>query len=297
MTIEDELADAMKAHVAGVQAAPDLGRSVRRRHRAHVLRFRVGGAALLTVAVAAAVPVVVNSSEPATTPNAASGQDRAVMLPDVTVPDVTGKRGTEAAAILRQAGLVTSISGAEVRDGRVTGQEPAAGLQVAHGSHVSITIEPPVQMPQDLGDLGDGREFGGIRLDYLPEGLEWGKWSGKDGFGKHSYTTSFVKPGAEPGHYAVQAIVFEGEATEQLFANFPKKDAEAFDAGGRQAWLATLSEGGEAVAHGSEGGTLTILLELRDGLAVEVCVSPDYAKEVDGAVELKKIAEGVRAIK
>ncbi|MFI7222697.1 PASTA domain-containing protein [Nonomuraea angiospora] len=294
MRIEDDLADAMAAHVADVQAPPDLGRSVRRRNRSRVLRFRVAGAALVTAAVAVAVPVALNSGEPAGG-QAATGQDRAVVRDDVTVPDVTGKPATEAASLLRAAGLLADVAATEVRDNRVVGQKPAAGEQVAPGSHVELTLEPPpVTMPQDLGDLGDGREFGGIRLDYLPEGLEWGKWSGKDGFGKHSFTTTYDKPGNEPGHYSVQVIVYEGEAAKSALARFPKAGAETVDLGDRKARLAMLGEGGEIMTDGSEG-TLTISWKLRDGLAVEVCFSPDYVKDVDGPAEARKIAEGIRA--
>ncbi|MET9248303.1 PASTA domain-containing protein [Nonomuraea sp. NPDC003709] len=291
MRIEDDLADAMRAHVSDVQAPPDLGRSVRRGNRSRVLRFRVAGAALVTAAVAVAVPVALNSGEPAGG-EAATGQDRAVVRNDVTVPDVTGKPVTEAVPLLRAAGLLADMAAEEVRNNRVIAQKPAAGAQVAPGSHVELTLEPPpVTMPQDLGDLGDGREFGGIRLDYLPEGLEWGKWSGKDGFGKHSFTTTYDKPGNEPGHYSVQVIVFEGEAAKSAMARFPKAGAETVDIGGTKARLATLGEGGEVVSE----GTLTIAWKLRDGLVVEVCFSPDYAKDVDGPTEAKKIAEGIRA--
>ncbi|MEV4582656.1 PASTA domain-containing protein [Nonomuraea jabiensis] len=292
MRIEDDLADAMAAHVADVQAPPDLGRSVRRRNRSRVVRLRVAGAALVTAAVAVAVPVALNSGEPAGG-QAATGQDRAVVRNDVTVPDVTGKPATEAVPLLRAAGLQADVA-AEVRNNRVIAQKPAAGEQVAPGSQVELTLEPPpVEQPQDLGDLGDGREFGGIRLDYLPEGLEWGKWSGKDGFGKHSYTTSWVQPGSEPGHYSVQVIVFEGEAAKAI-ARFPKAGADTVDVGGAKARLATLGEGGEIASDGSEG-TLTVAWKLRDGLAVKVCLSPDYVKEVDGPAEAKKIAKGIRA--
>ncbi|MBB5776987.1 PASTA domain-containing protein [Nonomuraea jabiensis] len=294
MTIEDDLADAMAAHVADVQAPPDLGRSVRRRNRSRVVRLRVAGAALVTAAVAVAVPVALNSAEPAGG-QAATGQDRAVVRNDVTVPDVTGKPVTEAVPLLRAAGLQADVAAAEVRNNRVIAQKPAAGEQVAPGSQVELTLEPPpVEQPQDLGDLGDGREFGGIRLDYLPEGLEWGKWSGKDGFGKHSYTTSWVQPGNEQGYYSVQVIVFEGQAAKDALTRFPKDGAEIVDVGGRKARLATLGEGGEIVSDSSQG-TLTIAWKLRDGLVVEVCLSPDYVKDVDGPAEARKIAEGIRA--
>ncbi|YCK34173.1 hypothetical protein ACNF49_08790 [Actinomadura sp. ATCC 39365] len=60
MTIEDDLAEAMAAHVAEVQAGPGLGSAVRRGHRARVSRLRVAGAVIVTAAVAVTVPVMLN---------------------------------------------------------------------------------------------------------------------------------------------------------------------------------------------------------------------------------------------
>ncbi|MEU6720916.1 PASTA domain-containing protein [Nonomuraea sp. NPDC046802] len=297
MTIEDDLAEAMAAHTADVQAPPDLGRSVRHRHRAHVVRLRVAGAALLTAAVAVALPMTLNPAEPAATANPAIGEDRAVMRTDVIVPDVTGKRVTDAAQILRDAGLVTDVQGAEVRNYVVLKQAPAAGKQVTPGSHVRLTLLPPYKSPQDLGDLGDGRKFGGIEIGYLPGGLEWGKWSGKDRFGKHTYTTTFDRPENNPGVYSVQVIVYEDEAAKRVYDRFPADGSETVDIGDKKARLATLSDSGEVMPHGTPTSALTIAWELSDGLAVKVFFSPGYAKELDGPAELKKIAEGIKAIK
>ncbi|MFC6897671.1 hypothetical protein ACFQGX_20120 [Nonomuraea dietziae] len=43
MKVEEGLAEAMAARVADVQAPSTMGGSVRRRHRRHVIRFRVAG--------------------------------------------------------------------------------------------------------------------------------------------------------------------------------------------------------------------------------------------------------------
>ncbi|MER6945365.1 PASTA domain-containing protein [Nonomuraea sp. NPDC000554] len=293
MTIEDDLANAMAAHVNGVQAPPNLGRTVRRRHRAHVIRFRAAGAALITAAVAVVVPVALNSSEPANTSNAASGKDRAVIRNDVTVPDVTGRRATEAVQALRDAGLKAVLSGMKVHNGQVRAQEPAAGTVVAWGSPITLTVQlPPAPTPQALGDLGDGREFGGIRLTYLPEGLEWGKWSNDDviGAGK-SYTTGYDKPGIPDGEYSVQVIVAHGASADALYNFMPELQVEIVDIGGRPA---RLSKHGDSAVDGGPS-TPTIIWKLRDDLAVEVFINPEYAKEIDGLSELKKIAEGIRA--
>ncbi|GAA1690553.1 hypothetical protein GCM10009733_103410 [Nonomuraea maheshkhaliensis] len=294
MTIEDDLTNAMAAHVSGVQAAPNLGSTVRRRHRAHVIRLRAAGAALITAAVAAAVPVILNSGEPANTSKTATGQDRAAIRNNVTVPDVTGRRTTEAVQALRDVGLQAVLSGREVRNGKVITQEPAAGTVVAWGSPIKLTQLSSAPRPQALGDLGDGREFGGIRLTYLPAGLEWGKWSDDDviGAGK-SYTTTYRKPGIPKGEYSVQVIVAHGPSADALYNFMPELQVEIVDIGGRPA---RLSKDGDSGAAGGPS-TPTIIWKLRDDVAVEVFISPGYAKEIDGLSELKKIAEGVRAIK
>ncbi|MEV0622501.1 PASTA domain-containing protein [Nonomuraea sp. NPDC050404] len=309
MTIEDDLADAMAAHVSGVRAAPDLGGAVRRRHRARVARFRAAGAALVTAAVAVAVPVTLNVAVPATpnvagpatTPDAAMGDNRAVMRDDVIVPDMTGKDANEAAKELRDAGLtaVLLVSGQDGKDGDrpdgpVSRQEPAAGTVVAPGTQVKLVVTLTwAPTPQALGDLGDGREFGGIRLTYLPEGLEWGKWSDSNVIGKDkSYTTSYRKPGIERNAFSVQVIVAHGSSADRLYDFEFKPAAETVDIGGRPARLSRDGESGPAGVS-----TPTIIWKLRDDLAVEVCLSPDYAKEIDAIGELKKIAEGIRATK
>ena len=59
-------------------------------------------------------------------------------LPQVTVPDVTGKKAAEATAILEAAGLevdATSFFGNKVRN-----QVPAAGEVVEQGSTVKILV-------------------------------------------------------------------------------------------------------------------------------------------------------------
>ncbi|MEV0227875.1 PASTA domain-containing protein [Nonomuraea sp. NPDC050786] len=303
MMIEEDLAEAMEAHVADVQAPPDLGRSVRRRHRSRVARFRVAGAALATAALAVTVPVTLNSSEPAVTANPASGSDRVVVQASVTVPDVTGKTAAEAERTLRDAGLDIDYSPLKRREGfdgyLVRKQEPAAGREVAPGTRATLFVESPATSPQDLGDLGDGREFGGIRLSYLPDGFRWGKLSSKDQFGVHSYSTSFEKPSDDQRmHYSVEVIVYEGEAVKKIYADFPRKGAEIVDVNGNEARLANLSEAGEVVPFFTDKSTLTMAWKLRDDLAVKLRVSPAYEMSIGNRVhgELKKIARGIRAI-
>jgi hypothetical protein len=305
MKVEDAVAEAMATHVADVHAGPGLGRDVRRRHRARTLRFRTIGAALATAVVAVAVPVALNSPEPAKNPQAATGQDRAV-VDLVVVPDVTGKSMSEAVEILNQAGLAVTgwavdDSKTAVAEGAVTRQQPAAGQQVEQGTMIRLRFLPRAPMPQELGDLGDGRTFGGIHLGYLPDGLEWGKWSGKNGFGKTSYTTSFVEPGIAYGEYSIQVVVYADKAskriTEKLSQFAGRKGVDMVDIGGKRAYLANLTEGSDVAAEGETGTTPTIGWTLRDGLSVEVFLSPDYAKKIDGSTELKKIAEGIEPVR
>ncbi|MEV0197292.1 PASTA domain-containing protein [Nonomuraea sp. NPDC050691] len=300
MKVEDLLAEAMERQVGHVQAPPTLGRAVRRRHRAHVIRFRAAGAALVTAAVAVAVPLALNTGGPASAPAASSptsGQDSAV-VDSVTMPDVTGMKIADAVAAVRAAGL--GVDGPEPvspesADEIVVTQKPAAGVEVARGELVVLKSMTRAKGPQDLGDLGDGRTFGGIHVGYLPEGLDWSRWSGKNGFGKTSYTTSYAPGGDETDGYGVQIVVFEGEATQ-----FVRKRMGAMPSvkiGDREGYLADVSEGGEVAKEPGDDTTATIGFFLRDKLAVEVYISPVYAKKVDAAAELKKIAEGIEPAK
>ncbi|XVQ87124.1 PASTA domain-containing protein [Microbispora siamensis] len=331
MNVEEALRDAMAAQVAGVHASPSLGQAVRRRNRRHVVRFRTAGAAVLTAAVAVGVPVAL-TARPDTAPPAgslagtgaagpgapagpatgpATGSDDTIATPGGVVPDVVGKSAAEVNVILKEAGYtvrVTKVVTDEAPAGTVFAQMPQPGTAAPAGAAVTITIattagptpttsagtEDP-QIPQDLGDLGDGRTLGGVHVGYLPEGLEWGKWSGKDGFGKRSYTTSWVEPGKEPG-YSVQLIVYRKDAASVLakrMQGYAAQGAEPIEAGGRKAYLVSLSEGGDEI---NDGGTRTIVWTLAPGVGVEVMISPDYATKLGEAAtdrELKKIAAGV----
>ncbi|GAB3162149.1 PASTA domain-containing protein [Microbispora hainanensis] len=327
MNVEEALKDAMAAQVAGVHASPSLGQAVRRGNRRHIVRFRVAGAAVLTAAVAVGVPVAL-TARPDTVPaggslvgagagdqgaaagsTAASGD--AVATPGGVVPDLTGKNAKEVDAILKEAGYtvrITKIVTDQAPAGTVFGQMPQPGTAAPAGAAVTIIIattagptpapsegtEDP-GMPQDLGDLGDGRTLGGVHVGYLPEGLEWGKWSGKDGFGKRSYTTSWAEPGLEPGMYSVQMIVYRKGAVSRLtkrMQSYAAQGATAIEIGGRKAYLVSVSEGGDRVM---DGGTRTIVWTLAPGVGAEVMISPDYAAKIGADAadrELKKIAAG-----
>ncbi|MFI6320855.1 PASTA domain-containing protein [Nonomuraea sp. NPDC050556] len=286
MNAEEALREAMAEHVSGVQAPPTLGRAVRRSSRAHTIRFRTAGVALVTAAVAVTVPIALTSGEPV-----ASGTDRAVV--SVTVPDVEGMDVKQATAALERLGLAVESDG----EGTVDSQTPAAGTEVAPATKVVVTVASA--LPQDLGDLGDGRTFGGIHLGYLPDGLVWGKWSGKDGFGKTSYTTTFDEPDAKPGYFSIQVVVYEGEAAAPVLKRLADDDEHAVEVDGERMFLAWLGEASQPLAEG-EGGTATIERSPRDGLLVQIMMSPTLEAKLgkEAAVaELKRIAKGVSTVK
>ncbi|MEU8058031.1 PASTA domain-containing protein [Microbispora bryophytorum] len=333
MNVEEALRDAMAAEVVGVQAPPSLGQAVRRRNRRHVVRFRVAGAAVLTAAAAVGVPVALTAG-PGTVPDAgvlagagatgsgtpaasasATGSGDTVAVPGNVVPDMVGKSAAESDAVLKEAGYtvrVTKVVSDGAPAGTVVGQTPAPGTTAPAGAAVTIIVATAAgpapsatagtegaqdpSMPQDFGDLGDGRTLGGVHVGYLPKGLEWGKWSGKDGFGKRSYTTSWVEPGLEPGMYSVQMIVYRKEAAGQFakrLQSFAAQGAKPVEIGGRKTYLVSLSDGGERL---NDGGTPTVAWTIAPGVGVEVMMSPDYAAKIGKAVadkELKKIAAGV----
>ncbi|MEU8178233.1 PASTA domain-containing protein [Microbispora hainanensis] len=260
---------------------------------------------------------------------AASGD--AVATPGGVVPDLTGKSAKEVDAILKEAGYtmrITKIVTDQAPAGTIFGQMPQPGTAAPPGAAVTVIIAATAGptpapsegttsegstsegstsegstsegaenpgMPQDLGDLGDGRTLGGVHVGYLPEGLEWGKWSGKDGFGKRSYTTSWAEPGLEPGMYSVQMIVYREGAVSRLtkrMQSYAAQGAKPIEIGGRKAYLVSVSEGGDRVL---DGGTPTIVWTLASGVGAEVMISPDYAAKIGADAadrELKKIAAG-----
>ncbi|MFI6501883.1 PASTA domain-containing protein [Nonomuraea typhae] len=292
MNVEEELREAMARQVADVHAPPTLGRSVRRARRRRTVAFRTAGAALVTAAVAVTVPMVLSSNEPRPQ---GRGTASAVVTDKVTVPDVNGLKLDKAIEALKAAGL-TADDVSEIPQ-FVTQQQPAAGEEVEPGTKVTL-----YSAPQDLGDLGNGRKFGGIEITYLPEGLSWGKWSGKNGFGKTSYTTSFDEPDSD-GAYSIQVVVFEGEATQLVdnrMAEYRGKGADTGEINGKKAYLANLNEDTTMVPLGDpasrDSSTHTLGWKLRDNLAVEIMMSPFRAKKLDREqikAEMIKIAEGI----
>ncbi|GIH75921.1 Stk1 family PASTA domain-containing Ser/Thr kinase [Planobispora longispora] len=312
-----ELADAMEAHVRGVHAGPGMAGAVRDRHRTRRIWFRTAGAALVTVAIAGSVPVylAVNAGPPSSVAGPASrtGSDSlAVAVREVTVPEVVGLSADKAVAVLEQAGLAAAVEGDGGAAGQVARQDPAAGEKVGEGRTVTlVVVEIPAErptptpdpsegedapMPQDLGDLGDGRKFGGVEFAHLPEGLKWGEWSVKDGFGTTSYSTSWAEPGLDPGMYSVQAVVYHGDAAARTTARmrgYRDQGAEPVTIDGKRVYIVRT---GEAVGRIEESGTPTAIWTERKGLVVEIMMSPDYFDrlgEREAQAEMRRIVEGV----
>ncbi|MET8146568.1 hypothetical protein ABZU32_40200 [Sphaerisporangium sp. NPDC005288] len=283
MNVEEALKEAMSAHVADVRAPAMMGQAVRRRHRAHLTRFRTAGAAALTVLVAGSFPAYTAlTSGPAPAPAPSLGGPAAAPSDPAAVPS------DESTAVASQSPSAGVDAGS-----------PAPATSATAGASPIFPDGQLASQPQDLGDLGDGRAFGGVRVDYLPERLQWGKWSGKNGFGETSYTTSWDEPGALPGMYGVQMIVFEGDASKRVKAllhdHRNSEDAERVEVHGAQGVIAKLGEGSEI---DDDMGTSTILWMLKPDLAVEAMISPTLAERLGpkGVVrELKRIADGVHA--
>ncbi|MFE3447766.1 PASTA domain-containing protein [Nonomuraea sp. NPDC059194] len=300
MKVEEALADAMAASVSEVKAPPTMGAGVRRKHRGHVIRFRMAGAVMATAVLAAGAPVyqaVTAGPEPSGVANSTVR-----VVTQVTVPDVMNMTFEEAQAALRAADLVgEKVSGTE----KVGLQSPKAGADVAPGSTVRLFLR--VTERNELGLLGDGRTFGGITLDYLPDDLSWGKssnkWEGRSG--GTTYTTTYDLPDEPNGYYGIQVFVHEGRTAERVDALLQRDAVEHVDIGGKKGYLADVkadSDYGRLGAQPREESCCTPTLGFRvtDKLAVEVAMNPSRARKLSNeeiAAELKKIAEGVRSSK
>src|SRR5690606_32385625 len=135
-----------------------------------------------------------------------TGADRVRV--SVAVPDVRGRQAEEAVKALRDAGLAVEVKETPVLGlgaGTVVRQEPAGGTELAPGSTVTIITAAPPETPMprttDLGDLGDARAFGRVKVGYLAEGLRWSGFSLAAG---DAYTVSYDRDGDKSGPYYVQ---------------------------------------------------------------------------------------------
>lgn len=168
---------------------------------------------------------------------------------------------------------------------------------------VSETPEPPAiddtppvpSEPPNLGDLGDGRAFGHVKVGYLPDGLQWSPWSVDFG---DRYSTSWNKDGDASRGYCVQIFVYEGAAVQEVEDRVrlhrQEGEGEETTVGDRTGYVVIANVGEDGMA-----GTPTLILNMGEQRRAEIMFSPPYAKEFGGAKaverELSKIAEGLTA--
>lgn len=152
---------------------------------------------------------------------------------------------------------------------------------------------PPRSDPPNLGDLGDGLEFGHVKVGYLPERLRWSHWSVDAG---DSYWTSYNYKGDEKSGYCVQIRVLEQAAVreiDELIQGYRAEgDGEQVSIGDRAGYLVVRHVGEDGM-----NGTPTLFLKMGDRQWAEIAFSPGYAEEFPGSeavsTELKKIARGL----
>ncbi|MEU8384019.1 hypothetical protein [Streptosporangium sp. NPDC048865] len=178
-----------------------------------------------------------------------------------------------------------------------TGPVPTIGER----STFSATPEPPAVddtppvpiKPSDLGDLGDGREFGHVRVGYLPDGLQWSRWSVDFG---DRYATAYSGKGDDAGSYRVLIYMYEEEevqkADDQIRSHRGEEDGEEVTVGSRSGYLVVRDVGEDGVK-----GTPTLFLKMSDRQWAKIMFGSAYAREFSGAeavgTELRKIAEGL----
>ncbi|MEV6864934.1 PASTA domain-containing protein [Streptosporangium subroseum] len=322
MNAEEALKEMMFAQVADVQATPALGGAVRRRHRRRLARFRTAGAALVMVAVAGTVPAyltVTSAGEPTSSPT--EREAAATIRSAIVVPDVVGKDAKVAGQALKAAGLnVQSRMGPRSSDmpaGIVVSQNPPAGDDAEPGAKVTVIVSSsseaglkeikPKKLPPELGDLGDegGHRFAGVDFVYLPEGLKWEPWFNSDAFGNTSNSTSWNESGKMTDGYGIQVIVYGGKAVERIserMAGYGRQGAEPIDIRGKEAYLVSVGEPPGELANdknipSGEPRARVLTWVENPGLAIELLMSPDYAKKIDADAELKKIADALRPAK
>ncbi|QFY12860.1 hypothetical protein GBF35_45470 [Nonomuraea phyllanthi] len=159
-----------------------------------------------------------------------------------------------------------------------------------------IDDTPPLPSePPSLGDLGDGREFGHVKVGYLPDGLRWSHWSADLG---DRYTTAWNYDGDSGGFYCVQIHVYEGAAVQmaddQVRAHRDEGEGREVAVGDRSGYLVV-----EGVGEDGMEGTPTLTLDMGERRRVSIMFSPTYAKKFPDATavdhELIRIAEGLTA--
>jgi len=171
--------------------------------------------------------------------------------------------------------------------------EPAVTAETSQPDVPAIDDTPPAR-PKELGDLGDGKAFGHVKVGYLPKGLRWDHWSVDFG---DSYSTAWNYDGKASSFYCVQIYVYEGQAVqaaddlERTYRN--KKKGKDVAVGGRTGYLVIRRVGEDGTK-----GAPTLFLNMGAARRAHVTFSSVYAKKLGAAKttrELKKIAEGLTA--
>ncbi|TYB60604.1 hypothetical protein FXF51_30775 [Nonomuraea sp. PA05] len=218
------------------------------------------------------------------------------LLERVVRADRGRRRRAKAAAMTACVAASVIIIGAPVAylSGGSAGPATERATTSAVPEPPAIDDIPPARTePENLGDLGDGRAFGHVRVGYLPKRLVWGEWSVDNG---DSYTTSYFYKGDEKGSYRVQIFMYEDQAMpdieDRIRSHREEEEGQDVTVGGRSGYQVVANVGEDGMA-----GTPTLFLKLNDRQWAEIMFSPVYAKEFSGAdavtTELKKIGEGL----
>ncbi|WP_405149160.1 hypothetical protein OG589_13635 [Sphaerisporangium sp. NBC_01403] len=258
MLSEDDLRQMMADETARLHAAPDLvDRVMRSSRRNRTKRIRLTAVATAVAVVGTVAPAyLVLAPGSAAVPQVLAGGP--VAASETPRPDLTSQAVPEPPAI----------------------DDPAT----------PIPSEPP-----NLGDLGDGKAFGRVKVGYLPDGLQWSHWSVDFG---DRYTTSWNYDGDAEGFYCVQIYVYEGEAVQEV-----DDRVRSYSAEGKGKEVPVGDATGFLIRQwvGEDGmkGTPTIIVDVGEGRRAEVMFSPVYAKKLHSAKaidrELKKIAKSLTA--
>ncbi|MEU8354657.1 hypothetical protein AB0C27_01485 [Nonomuraea sp. NPDC048882] len=219
-------------------------------------------------------------------------------------PDLTGRvvRSTrERRRRVRIAAVAASVAACVVVTPAVAfftiGTTPTAGERSTFATAPdppAIDDTPPMpSAPPSLGDLGDGREFGRMKVGYLPDGLEW---SGRSADWGDTYQVTYAYRGDEKGSYRLVIMVYEGSAVQEveqrITAYRDEADGKAVTVGGRSGYLVVQHVGEDGMK-----GTPTLFLRTSDSQWAEIGFSPVYAAEYSGAeavnAELLRIGQGL----
>ena len=167
----------------------------------------------------------------------------------------------------------------------------------------AIDDTPPMPSKNPtLGDLGDGRKFGHVKVGYLPDGLRWGDWSVDFG---DQYATAWNYDGKASSGYCVEIYVYENEAVKEVDDRVQSYRDDEYGAngeggkdvtvGGRTGYMVVAN-----VGEDGQAGSPTLILNMGERRRAEIMFSYILVKRLGGAKaverELRKIAEGLTAV-